>query len=483
MSSKFRKKDFIWSYLGQFLYTGINIVLLPFVLKYLPANELGLWYTFTSIGALANLLDFGFKTTITRNVAYAWGGATKLPKENENLISDSDEPNINLLKKVINVSSKLYLIIGLLAIISLLTFGTLYIKSVTSDELINSGYMFAWYVYAFSIFFQICFAYLDPLLKGVGAIKESYQSMVISKVVYLIVAVLGLLSDYKLIAIAVGLLISSLAGRVASNLMFNNYIKSLRKFDEISNTKVSFNSMKETFLVMWPNAYKQGFMSLANYLTDKSVILITSYAYGLKVSASLGLTLQLFSVVATVGNVLFNSLMPHIIHMRMKKEDQVGYNMFSISVGVQAILIFLGGLCIVFLADPLLKLIGSNSATLPIFESSLILIYIYVFNHHQICSSYIIANNEMPMYKSYLITGVLTIFCTMLSTYFFKNSLGIQALLIPQLLLQLLYNGWRWPLYIANKLDKRFFDIYFDALKNMKKLIKAKKFNINEGRM
>ena len=53
---------------------GINVILLPVILRYLNSAELGVWYTFTSLYGLAMLIDFGFQTIITRNISYLWSG-------------------------------------------------------------------------------------------------------------------------------------------------------------------------------------------------------------------------------------------------------------------------------------------------------------------------------------------------------------------------------------------------------------------------
>ena len=75
------KKDALWSYLGVIFRFGANLIVLPLVLKFLTDEELGLWYVFGSIGALVDLLNFGFAPSIARNISYVWCGATNLKKE------------------------------------------------------------------------------------------------------------------------------------------------------------------------------------------------------------------------------------------------------------------------------------------------------------------------------------------------------------------------------------------------------------------
>jgi O-antigen/teichoic acid export membrane protein len=481
MAIRIGRKDVTWGYLSQILYTGINILLLPFVLKLLPESELGLWYTFIAIGALANLLDFGFKTTITRNIAYAWGGAKELPKEGQDIETTTDEPNLKLLMSVIKTASTLYLIIGGIALTLLATIGTWYIMNITNNQMAINDYMVAWIIYIIAIFLNIYYGYWMPLLKGIGAIKENYQSMVISKVIHLLIAVIGLFLGFKLTAIAVAYFVSSLATRILSKWMFKNYSDIKVHEETLKKIKVSFSDFKKTFLIMWPNAYKQGVMSLSNYLTDKVAILVCSSAYGLTVSAQLGLTIQLLSVTSTVGNVLFNSLMPYIIQLKMKHDYKRAYEMITISIGAQTLIILSGGIVITFLANPILNFIGSNSSVLPIKESIILTLFVYVFANHQICSSYIIAGNKMPMYKAYIITGLLTVISEIVFTNLYGSFLNIMTILLPQLILQLAYNAWRWPAYIAKVHEKKQIDLYIDSLRNLKNILNVRLLK-SEGR-
>ena len=58
------RSDIVWNYLGLVLCSGVNLLLLPFALRFLTIAQLGLWYTFSSFQAIAFLLDFGFSTTL-----------------------------------------------------------------------------------------------------------------------------------------------------------------------------------------------------------------------------------------------------------------------------------------------------------------------------------------------------------------------------------------------------------------------------------
>ena len=100
MAVNIGKKDVIWSYLGYFFNLCTNIFLMPFLLRMVEGNVLGLWYTFLSVGMFVNLLDFGFSPTLVRNVTYAWCGAKEIKEEGTSELQ-GNEPNYVLFFKVL----------------------------------------------------------------------------------------------------------------------------------------------------------------------------------------------------------------------------------------------------------------------------------------------------------------------------------------------------------------------------------------------
>ena len=133
MNIKITNKDIVWNYLGYGITFGINVILLPLVLHFLSEEEVGLWYVFTSIGALVTLFDFGFAPQIARNITYAFSGATELLKIG---YKESDKqqqtPNTKLLMEIVSASKFLYFVFIIDLYISTLSVITSYILLDTS---------------------------------------------------------------------------------------------------------------------------------------------------------------------------------------------------------------------------------------------------------------------------------------------------------------------------------------------------------------
>lgn len=466
MAIKIQKSDVIWGYLGVFLYSGINILILPFILLLLPTNELGLWYTFVAIAGLATLVDFGFTTTITRNVSYAWSGANKISKTGIDNKSSTEEPNIKLFSEVLSVSKSIYLITSLLIVVLLSTIGTLYVISIVGTSMEKSYYLLAWGIFVIAIFMNVYYAFWTPTLKGVGAIKQDYQAIVISKLLQLVITVVGLLLGYKLLAVVTGYLVGTVMRRVLSKYMFNSYEGIQPYKSNIKTFRVSRSDKINTFKLMWPNAYKQGIMSISKFMTSRFSILICSAFLGLEVAAKFGLTMQLLGVLGTVATVFYNTYLPYFSQLRVKNDVISGYKYFTMSVGVQTTILVFGGLFIILLANPILELLGSQSGILPLFPSAVLYLFYFVHYNQNIFVSYIITSNKMPMYKPYVFYAVIVVIAQFITLFFYRE-FGIWNIILCLLIVECLYNGWRWPMYVIKDFNVSIVRFYTDAIKNI----------------
>lgn len=137
MKINITKRDIIWSYIGTILSMGSNFLMLPMIIFYMNDSMVGLWYVFASIGTIATLFDFGFSVTFARNITYCWSGANKLKKEDVEFI-ENKEPDYLLMKQVIDTCRLIYFIISLIALVLLLTVGTIYINNISKTIMVIS---------------------------------------------------------------------------------------------------------------------------------------------------------------------------------------------------------------------------------------------------------------------------------------------------------------------------------------------------------
>ena len=130
------RKDVLWGYVSLLLVQGINVILLPVILKFLNSAELGVWYTFTSLYGLAMLIDFGFQTIITRNVSYLWSGAQNVKSEGFETVKDENaKMNIPYFIKVISAVKFIYTSMGTIIFALFISIGTWYMVTINNGEI------------------------------------------------------------------------------------------------------------------------------------------------------------------------------------------------------------------------------------------------------------------------------------------------------------------------------------------------------------
>lgn len=461
------RRDVIWSYASYILQTGAGFFLLPVILNRLPSEELAIWYVFLSITALVNLLDFGLQPTIMRNVSYIFSGARLLKKQGVAIQNEVLPINYSLLKSLIKSIKKIYMIISFLIAIIMFSMGSMYIESITNHLINQEQILISWYIYILSIVLNFYFYYYTPLLTGRGKIAESNQTIVMSKLTYILIAALGLLNGYGLIAVSIGNLLGSLINRATSFYYF--YDKGIKK-----NLKNADAKDINLLPVLWINAYKLGLVSIGTFLITKGNTLIASKYLNLEIVAQYGLTLQVTMILSTVASIFFRTHLPKFNYYRMIGNIEAVKKDYAKSALIINLIYFLGAIVILFSGNFILEIAGSKTMLLPKVHLALILIVVYLETNHSNSATLITTKNEVPFVSSALLSGLGVLFFGLISV---KNlRLGILGLILAQGLVQLAYNNWKWPKEALKDLNTTYFEITkigFSEWKNtLRKLLK-----------
>ena len=151
------KKDAIYSYINYFLTAISNVIVLPFVLNRVSAEEYALWSVFLSIQAFVMLIDTGFSTLVARYATYAYCGAKEIPLSGTPE-SEDGVINYSLLFRVFFVARKIYTKLALLAL-GILLLGGIYIFYLSKNLPNCKSIMYAWILFSDGIALKIYFTY------------------------------------------------------------------------------------------------------------------------------------------------------------------------------------------------------------------------------------------------------------------------------------------------------------------------------------
>ncbi len=443
------KKDFLWAYFGSFFRLSTNVILLPIILHFLSDTDLGIWYVFASISQLVVLLDFGFAPSLSRNIAYVWSGASQL-KEQSVGTDISDKRDSRYFKTVLTACQIIYFCIAILALLLLLTVGTAYIFNLDS----SNNVIIAWVVYVAGVFLNTLYTYYTSFLRGIGAIAENNKAGIISKSVQIVLSVGLILCGYGLLGLAVSYCVSGVVLRVMSRYYFYHYenIKEMLAEVKIDN---QFQETSNLFKIIWPNASRDGLVTLSNYISTQANVLICSSVLGLTTTGSYGLLVQLSSIIASISGIPFSTYLPKMQEMALKKDNENGSAILSKSIILYIVFFILLSIVLV-LSTPIIKWLRPN-IDINIWMFAAILTQMLLYQISQLFASYISTFNIIPYSKAF----VLSSFGSLLISYILAKytSLGLWSLIISPVFVTLLYNFWKWPLY-ASRLNKTSFDVF-----------------------
>ena len=467
MGIKVTKKDIVWNYLGTILSLSSNFIVLPIIVYFLDSELIGLWYVFLSIGGIVILFDFGFNPTLSRNVAYSWSGAKELIKKDVFKV-EAQEPNIQLLKKVLRTCKLIYLIISTLALIVLLSIGTTYVLHI-SQGLDKISVFSAWFVYSISIFFSLYYGYYITFLRGVGAIREVNISTIISRVIQILTSITLLYLGLGLLAVAIANLAYGLVFRILCKKFFYNYDNIGMRLTEIDIEITNFEIIS-TFKIIWHNAWRDGFVSLSKYLTAQATVLIAPLYLTLTETGMYSISIQLITAIATISGALYTSYQPELqslyVNNKMKKSNEL----MSLAMLVYVLVFWTGVFSFLWIGIPIINVIKSDF-TIDRTVFVMVSIYQFLLNYHSYHASFISNTNNVPYVSSFVISSISGVFLSVILLA--TTNLGLRGLIFAKLIVKAVYNNWHWPKYVMDMLGTNLFFMFKAGIKQISYKVKS----------
>ena|GEM_PF-4392300 len=434
------RRDVLWTYASLGLGAGINVLLLPLLLTFLTAAELGLWYVFAAVGTLTVVLDFGLMTTVSRNVTMAWMGAPQLDRTSSDIGSAQGAPNYDLLGRLLGACRSAYLALGATVLALCLTVGTVHVENTSDGQIARSDALTAWAIFSVAVAANMALSFWNPLLRGLGRVSESAKANVAAKVAQLVLTPIALVGGGGLAGVAGAYLLSGIVFRAVSRRYF---FRAVRAQADAHLPTHGLRARLEVLRIIWPNSYRQGIVSVSQYVMASAPVLIGSMALPLPVVASLGITLQLIGLVKVVANAPFNAFLPEFTSLRMNgATDRLGRR-FTLAVGIATYSILLGGAGLLLAGNRALIFVGSDVTLLASATASALLLHEWALNQTALCSAFLATDNRVPMAKAYAVTVILSV---ALQAYLVVVlDLGVWGLVLGGVTVALAYNTWVWP--------------------------------------
>lgn len=454
------KKDLIWSYLSIFFQIGSGIIVLPFVLRKLTADEVGYNYVMLTISQMVTLFNTGFAPMFGKNLSYVFSGAKELKKEGI-VESKSEDIDYHLLAILIKVGKVVYFRFGLIVLFLMLTGGTLYVYDVTHKFTLVPNALVIWVIYSVSIFFNLYYGYLDSLMTGRGYIMETKKAGIYSRITYIGISIGLLYCGLGLIGICIANFIAPFVTRfICLKKFYDPETKSLLK-KEVVNRK----ERKDTFAIIWHNTKKMILVAIGAYCVNRVSLFLAGVFLPLSTVASYGLMLQFGGIIISISINYFITEQPKMAYYKIKGNIQALRNEFSTSWVCFIVLILSGFALLITLGPWILNILKSNTV-LP--ATNIMIIYAIVTileQNHSLCASLLVVGNRVPPVACSLIPGfaiLILTWCCLNFTHF-----GLLGVVIIPGICQLVYNNWKWPLEALRELNMNIFQVFDVGIKDI----------------
>jgi len=443
---RINKTDVIWNYAATILRVASYAFLLPFILRTMSSEMVGVWSVFMAITAFAALLDLGFSPSFTRNVTYIFSGIKTLKVTGFHAEEGDDNTvDYGLLKGIIVAMQWFYLRMAVILFVLLSTLGTYYIYSLLKNyKGPQTEIYIAWIVLCTISTYNIYTQYLDCLLQGKGLVKRSKQIVIIGQSIYLVIAAVFIMARFGILAIVSAQAVSVIIIRW---LIHRSFFTKQIKDDLHAATP---RPRKEVMDAIYPNAIKIGLTWIGAFIIQRSSILIGSLYLPLESIATYGITIQLVSMIANFSTIYTLTYTPKIVQLRVAKDTGAIKHVYLKGQIVLLLTYLAGSVVLLFLGRWGLDLIGSKTQIMPNLLILVAIIISFLESNHGIAAGVLLTNNEVPFFKASLTSAAVTIIL-LLSMFYFAH-MGLWAMVLAPGIAQL-YNNWRWPYELYKQLN------------------------------
>lgn len=437
-----------WSWIFNGLRMSSGFLLLPLLLVKLSKPDLGMYYLFLSLTAVAMVLDFGFSPTLGRFIHYAMGGARRLMAHGLDEEPCGGEPNYPLVVELLTTARVFYALLAAMTILVLGIGGSVLVAGRVAETTHPTITWTAWALSVLAVGSESYFQVWNMFLRNINQVTLSSQIMALAYATRLLLAALFLLAGGGLLSLPAATLVGSVIIRVFSR-------RGIQYRLPVS-LHVAGNPWRQHFRTLWPNSWRLGVYFAAGYLTSNASVLICSSRFGLDATAEFGLSLQIVMAVHAMASTWVTVKWP-MIGQLMTRRDVTGQRaVLRPRIGLQMITYLLMALGAAALGPWLLSVMRGNKQMLPTVWFCLLGLNGLLESHLSTWNTLIAVGNRLPMLWPSVITNLTAVLVNLTLVQSSQAQPGL--LVLGPLLCGALFNYWYWPGYGARTLQLSYWE-------------------------
>lgn len=425
-----------WSWIMNGLRLTAGIVVLPLLATQLAKPDFDMYFVFLSLAALVPILDLGFAVSIGRAVSYAMGGATELKAQGFVPQESASGPNHVLLWKLLHTTRQLYRLLSLGTLVLLGSFGTLMVAKAVPETTQPTLTWAAWGLTLGAVLWEIYSGWWNVFLRNMNQVLASTQQLALAQAVKITFSCLLLLAGAGLLSVPIATLVSSFLQRYLARRL-------VRRLLGTTAPEVAAGEARALVATLWPNSWRIGLQFLSGYLAGHANTLLCLPLLGLAAGGTYGFSLQLIVICSSMAQVWTLVKWPLIGQLRIKQDHAALRRLIWPRVWLQYLTYAALALGVVIVVPALLEWRGSEKTLLPPLWLALLALHGFLEMNYVFWGTLISTENRTPFTWPIIISNLVSfvLVLTLLKT----TSLGLGALVMSPLLVNSLYNHWKWP--------------------------------------
>ena len=325
---------------------------------------------------------------------------------------------------------RLYFAIALAATLLMAALGTIYIQRLAADYLSWQIYA-TWGLYVISTFINLYIGYYSIVLTGIGDVFRRNKANIIAKGVFLSAGIVGLLFGFGILSLGVAYFASGFAMRS----LCKHYLLRVHHFDDLlQNYRHQKQYAKRHILaMMWPNAWRDGLVTVTFYLTGQATVLLSSNFLSLYETGIYSFSMQVINAIIGISYGMFGAY--------VSRNRDLMRTLYAKSMACGLFLSIVGITVFATIGIPIVEWLRHDfTIKRPVFI--VMACFLYLMARHRNSACFIATMNRLPYTFSFIFFGILTLLCTYIGLSHF--SLGLWGIVLIPLVVQSLYNNWKW---------------------------------------
>lgn len=162
------------------------------------------------------------------------------------------------------------------------------------------------------------------------------------------------------------------------------------------------------------------------------------------------ISLQFANAVSNISASMIFAYHPTLQSAYVNKDSDTERNVISKGLSVLYALSLIGTIAVIVVAFPVIHIIKPDTVfSTPIFIG--LSIYTFLWQQQSCSAAYISNTNRVPYMPAFVVSSICGVLLTLIITKFMN--IGIWSLIIGPLIVQGLYNNWKWTHVVMQRLN------------------------------